>query len=201
MRTVGRCAGRLLAGLRERAVLDLGVDPHVVEGTSHHGHRGRAEARAAGVRTLEVAALRGSDPADRQPHDQQQRPESHAVGSTPHWCPDPTSAADVPQTRVGSIFSARPCSCAASPRRCSPPAAGARPGAAQGAPRPPALAPPPWCGLPAGGPPPPAAGAPAPPGGRCWQPPPAPGEHTSRNWSGSSCPKWSGLRRASHAMA
>jgi len=101
MRAVGRCAGRLLAGLRERAVLDLGVNPHVVEGTSHHGHCGRAEARAAGVRTLEVAALRGSDPADHQPHDQQQRPESHAVGSTPHWCPDPTSAAVVPRTRVG----------------------------------------------------------------------------------------------------
>jgi len=29
MRAVGRCAGRLLAGLRERAVLDLGVDPQV----------------------------------------------------------------------------------------------------------------------------------------------------------------------------
>src|SRR5664279_5222219 len=97
MRTVGRCAGRLLAGLRERAVLDLGVDPHVVEGTSHHGHRGRAEARAAGVRALEVAPLRGRYPADHQPHDQQQRPESHAVGSTPHWCPYPTSAAVVPR--------------------------------------------------------------------------------------------------------
>src|SRR5660398_194666 len=64
MRAVGRCAGRLLAGLRERAVLDLGVAPHVVEGTSHHGHRGRAEARAAGVRTLEVAAPRGSTPRE-----------------------------------------------------------------------------------------------------------------------------------------
>jgi len=64
------------------------------------------------------------------------------------WDLPRTGAPTRPQRRSSlepasaSIFSARPCSCAASPRRCSPPAAGARPGAAPGAPRPPALAPP-----------------------------------------------------------